>query len=398
MTATDKVKIALFAEPIRMYVMFGKTPEHVLQQYLTLTGLPITLPPLYALGYQQCRWSYYPESVVRDLATQFRTRDIPCDVIYLDIHYMNKYQCFTWDKERFPTHREMINDLHNDHFKLVSILDPGIMVDDTYSVYTDGLEKDVYCKYNKDGEMVNYQDKVWPGQVVFPDYFRKDVREWWGALYKGLVEDGIDGFWNDMNEPACFNVSKTMDEQVLHEGGIPHEHLHNVYGLMMAIGSYEGLRKLQPEKRPFLLTRAAYSGVQRYASSWNGDNTSNWEHLQMSIPMLLNMSLVGQVLVGADVGGFKDDCNEELYARWITMSALTYPICRTHTVENSKQQEPWSFGEKVESISREVIKLRYRLMPYLYTQVILASKNGSTLIRPLFYEFHNVLKCMMKSI
>jgi alpha-glucosidase len=399
----DAIEIGLFTEPIRAYVFGGATPESVLKQYTALTGKPLTLPPLYALGYQQCRWSYYPESVVRDLANQFRNKDIPCDVIYLDIHYMNKYQCFTWDLERFPDHRKMIKDLHDQHFKVVTILDPGLMVDDDYQAYRDGLEKDVYCKiYDQEGhEQVFqvYEDHCWPGKAAFPDFFQKRVRDWWGDLYHGLTRDGVDGYWNDMNEPACFRSSKTFLNHVHHviegysDAYVEHEHVHNVFGMMMAKASFDGLRKLQPNKRPFLLTRAAYAGIQKYSSSWNGDNTSNWEHLQMSIPMLLNMSMSGQALVGADVGGFKEECGPELFARWMVMAALTYPIYRSHTIEGSGQQEPWSFGDNVEEISRNAIKLRYKLMPYIYTWMCMAYREGSSMIRPMFYEFPHIEEC-----
>jgi alpha-glucosidase len=371
---------------LNYYFFYGPEMKKVIQRYTDLIGR-IPMPPRWALGYQQCRWSYYPEKRVRDLAENFRKRHIPCDAIYLDIDYMDGYRCFTWNYKNFPNPKKMLSNLAKDGFKFVVIIDPGIKADTSYWVYKSGAAGDHFVKY-PDGKL--FIGQVWPGDCAFPDFTKASTRAWWGNLYKDLLDVGIRGFWNDMNEPSVFNTpNKTFDLNVIHDDNglkTDHQKNHNVYGMQMARGSYEGVKALRPNERPFVLTRASYAGGQRYAAAWTGDNISSWEHLYLGIPMCLNFGLSGQPFVGMDIGGFVDSPTGEMYARWLQYAALL-PLCRTHTVINSKDQEPWSYGEKFEAINRKSIELRYRLLPYLYTLFYEATQNGLPIMRPLILEY-----------
>lgn len=371
---------------LNYYFINGPKPKDVLERFSSLIGR-MPLPPRWAIAYQQCRYSYYPESRVREIANTFRHKKIPCDVIYLDIHYMDEYRCFTWDKQRFPNPKKMISDLEKDGFKTVVIIDPGIKNESGYFVYDEGIKGDHFVKY-PDGRY--YVGKVWPGECVFPDFTKKESREWWGTLYKGLLDDGIKGFWNDMNEPAVFDVpGKTFDLTVIHDDNgmnTDHRKNHNIYGMQMARGTYDGVMKLKPNERPFVLTRASYAGGNRYAAAWTGDNISSWDHLEMAIPMCLNLSISGQPFVGTDIGGFIGSPSGELFARWLQLGIFT-PLMRTHTEIGSADQEPWSYGEEYEAINRKSIELRYKLLPYIYTQFYLASTTGIPMMRPLMFDY-----------
>ncbi|MCD6290639.1 MAG: DUF4968 domain-containing protein [Anaerolineae bacterium] len=371
---------------LNYYFIYGPTPATILSRYTELTGR-MPLPPRWALGHQQCRWSYYPESRVREIAEGLRSRKLPTDVIYLDIDYMDGYRVFTWDKERFPDPAQLAADLREQGFRLVTIIDPGVKVDEKYPVYKEGVEKGYFCR-KPDGKL--FVGPVWPGDAVFPDFTHPDVRRWWGDLHRALTDVGIAGVWDDMNEPSVFGgVNWTMDEDVVHyDNGheTSHSKSHNVYGLLMARATREGLERLRPNERPFILTRAAYAGVQRYAAVWMGDNSSWWEHLWLAMPMCMSVGLAGQPFVGVDIGGFSDDCTPELYARWIQLGIFT-PLARTHSALDTRDQEPWAFGPEVERIARKYLELRYRLLPYTYTLFWEASQTGAPIMRPLAYAY-----------
>lgn len=384
------------------YVFTGgksRTPKKVLEDYADLTG-KTPLPPIWALGYQQSRWSYFPEKRVRDIADGFRKNKIPADVIYLDIDYMDDYRVFTWDKKRFPDPSKMIGDLNKDGFKTVLIIDPGVKVDPGYSVYSDGKQNGIFVK-NPDGSELNRD--VWPKSSAFPDFTDPKARSWFGSKYKAHLDEGIAGFWTDMNEPGVFLTGNSARPEVMHHpektfpydtphagDGFPdtHRRYHNIYGMQMARATFEGVKKLAPEKRPFVLTRAGFAGVQRFAAVWTGDNYAGWEHLALSIPMLANMSVSGVPFVGADVGGFADMPSGELYARWLQAAALT-PFFRSHSVGWVGNKEPWEFGAEFTKINRETIELRYKFLPYLYTLFREHERTGAPVMRPLWFEFPN---------
>ncbi len=373
---------------INYYFFAGSTPTKIVSRFTELMGR-MPLPPRWSLGYQQCRWSYYPESRVRNLAATFREKKIPCDVIYLDIDYMEGYRIFTWSKKNFPEPKKMIGDLARDGFKFVVIVDPGIKVDSTYSAFRTGTAEDVFLKY-PDGKP--FVGKVWPGDCEFPDFSNPKVRTWWGNNFKVLTDDGVRGFWNDMNEPSVFDgPNKTVAMNVLHyDNGFftPHAKNHNTYGLHMTEGTYDGVRRLRPDERPFVLTRASYAGGQRYAAAWTGDNESRWDNLQMALSMCLGVSISGQPFIGSDIGGFIGNPSGELFARWLELGVFT-PLMRAHSVINSPNKEPWAFGPKFEAVNRKTIDLRYEFLPYIYTVMEEASETGIPAMRPLYFEYPN---------
>lgn len=381
----ERISITAEDRYLDAYFFAGPSVKSVLQRYTDLTGR-MELPPRWALGYQQCRYSYYPDARVREVAAEMRRREIPCDVIYLDIHYMDGYRVFTWDPERFPDPKGMVSDLAEQGFRTVTIVDPGVKVDGHYPVFRDGVANGHFVCHD-DGEL--FIGTVWPGRTAFPDFARAETRRWWGDWHHEYVNEvGVAGIWNDMNEPSCFARNTFPDTAVQGEDGakVSHSLVHNAFGMQMGQATFEGLKRLQPEKRPFVLTRSGYAGIQRYAAVWMGDNHSWWEHMLAAMPVCMGMGLSGVPFVGTDIGGFQGDCSGELFARWVQMGAFT-PFCRSHTAIDTVDQEPWSFGERVESISREYLRLRYRLLPFLYNEFYKASQTGLPIMRPLLMEY-----------
>lgn len=387
------------------FLCYGPQLDQVAMAYHDLTGKP-ELPPLWALGFHQCRWSYYPEARVRELADNFREMNIPCDAIYLDIDYMDNYRCFTWDKEHFPKLGKMIGDLREQGFQTVVMIDPGIKKDDQYHVYQEGAANDYFCRRTS-GEVM--EGPVWPPVCVWPEFTRQEVREWWGGLYKELYnEEGVSGFWNDMNEPAVFGVNNlTFPTTVLHNyDGAPcdHRQAHNIYGQQMARATYEGLKNLQEKKRPFVLTRATFSGGQRHAAVWTGDNVASWDHLRLANRQCQRLSISGFSLVGTDIGGFVDQPSPELLIRWLQLG-IFHPVFRVHSMGNNidgaaeadaeevkksehlnrLDQEPWVFGEPYTSQARQAIEFRYKLLPYLYTATYQHVQTGRPILRSLSF-------------
>ena len=364
------------------YFMYGPTVKEVVNEYTDLTG-KTPLPQLWTLGYQQCRWSYAPEARAMEIASAFREKDIPCDTIYLDIDYMDGFRVFTWDNEKFKNPKEFINKLKEMGFKLVTIIDPGVKVDKGYKIYDEGI-KNGYFATDKDG--IVYKNRVWPGDAVYPDFMNEKTRNWWSDNQKIMMDVGVSGIWNDMNEPASFN-GPLPDDVMFNDDGreVMHKEIHNVYGHMMAKATYEGIKK-HTNKRPFIVTRACYSGSQKYSTIWTGDNQSTWEHLRMSLPMLMNLGLSGMAFCGTDVGGFGHDCTGELLSRWVQVGAFT-PLFRNHSTMGSREQEPWAFDKETEDINRKYIKLRYKLIPYLYDLMHKGELTGEPIIRPLLFNY-----------
>lgn len=375
-----------------VYVIDRASPQEVVTGLAELIGT-MPLPPIWALGYHQCRYSYYPDARVREIAKGFRDRKIPCDVIWFDIDYMNEFRVFTFDKTHFPDVKKLNADLGAMGFNRIWMIDPGVKAEKGYFVADQMIEKDL-CVRNAKGDI--YKGEVWPGWCYYPDYTRPEVRTWWAGLYKDFMAQGISGVWNDMNEPAVFNVkSKTMPEDNQHKGGAwdnggtlppgPHLQYHNVYGLMMAKGTFDGIQKTNPDKRPFVLTRAGYIGSQRYAATWTGDNSAEWDDLEASVSMAANLGMSGAPFIGPDIGGFNGNGDAKLFARWMGIGSLL-PFSRGHTGKGNIDKEPWAFGPDVEFTCKLALERRYRLMPYLYTVFEESSRTGAPVLRPLFFN------------
>jgi alpha-glucosidase len=378
--------------PLDYYLLYGPDPKAVLRAWAWLTG-PTPLPPLWALGFQQSRYSYMSRKETEEVAARLRADRIPADALWLDIDFQYKNRPFTVDPDRFPDFPGLVHELSGENFHLITITDLHIpyLPGQNYAPYETGKAGDNFVKRN--GQ--DYIGPVWPGPSVFPDFTRQQTRAWWGTLYKDFAADGVSGFWNDMNEPAVFVYpGKTMPLDATHRIDEPgfsprtalHAEIHNIYGMENSRATHDGILALRPNERPFVMTRASFAGGQRYAVTWTGDNSSTWNHLRQTTPQLLNLGLSGFSLAGADVGGFAGSPSPDLLTRWLVLAAFQ-PIDRDHAVKGSRPHEPWADGPEHEAIRRRYIEERYKLMPYLYTATEETSRDGIPIIRPLFVEF-----------
>lgn len=385
------------------YFVYGPSLISVAEQYTLLTGRP-ELPPLWALGYHQSKWGYESENKVREIALEFRRRKIPCDALYLDIDHMDNYKSFTWNEKNFPNPGKMIHDLSSQGFHTVAIVNPGIRIDRSYDLYQEGLLYDLFCK-STDGPYV--KGSVWPGLCLFPDFTLPSARKWWANHFKEMIRKyGVAGIWNDMNEPAIFDLKgRTLPLDTRHDfDGNPcsHRKAHNIYGMQMTRASYEGAKEFSYPNRPFVLTRATFAGGQRYSAVWTGDNNSSWEHLRLAIFQVQRLSISGFSFAGADIGGFNLTCSGELLVRWL-QTGIFQPFCRNHSKginepDNTSvkpaptdpqidemNQEPWAFGEPYETLCKNIIEFRYKILPCLYTAFWQYVTKGTPVIRPLVF-------------
>ena len=374
---------------LNYYFIAGPEPKKVVEQFTALVGRT-PLPPLWSLGYQQSRYSYYPEARAREIVQTLREKKIPADVIYFDIDYQEGNAPFTVNREYFPHFEKMIADFRAQGMRTVLITDLHIKDDPNhgYAPYDSGIKNDVFVKTH-DGSL--YVGKVWPGDSVFPDFTLSRARDWWGGLYKNFVDMGVAGFWNDMNEPSIFQtLSKTMPLDNIHrlDDGttLDHRAIHNVFGMQNVRATDDGLLKLKPDERPFVLTRAAYAGTERYAATWTGDNSATWNHIGMSVPQIMNLGLSGYDMVGADVGGFAGSPPADLLTRWYELGVF-YPMYRDHAAKGTIDHEPWASGPEHEAIRKRYIELRYKLLPYIYTSMEETSRTGIPLMEPIFLEY-----------
>ena len=382
----DELTISAPGGLLDLYIIPGASPIEIISKYTQLTGLP-EMPPLWALGYHQSKWSYVPEAVISDIAIKFRNLNIPCDCLYLDIDYMDGYRIFTWDKEKFPNPAHLVNSLGQIGFRTVVIIDPGIKIDADYLIYVQGMEEDYFVK---DATGENYIGPVWPGYCHFPDFTSKNVMKWWADHVTQLYESGIDGVWNDMNEPALFNkddmiqTQRTFDDNVLMDfDGQPglFSEGHNIYGMRMSEATMYGAQQVK-DKRPFVLTRSTYAGGQKFAAVWTGDNVASWEHLKLANYQCQMLSISGISFTGSDIGGFVGDPDGELYTRWLQM-AIFHPFFRTHSSKDFGDQEPWSYGEEWTNIARSLIEWRYKLLGYIYNTFHQYASEGIPMLRPV---------------
>jgi alpha-glucosidase len=372
---------------LREYVIPGK-PSDIMERYSELTGRS-PLPPRWALGYQQSRWGYKSEADIRRVAERAAQEDIPLSAIHMDIDYMDGFRVFTVNRKRFPDLAKLAGELDQRGIKLVTIIDPGVKIDTRYDVYKSGVSEKVFCSTPDDRIA---RGVVWPGWAAFPDYTNPRVRRWWGRWYARLLDQGVAGFWHDMNEPACLSASaeveSTLPSEILHapEGRpVNHRQVHNLYGHLMNRAGYEALKELKPEHRPWILSRSGWAGTQRYAWNWTGDINSSWAALRQSIATLLGMGLSGLAFTGTDIGGYFGEPEPELYIRWIQLACFN-ALFRGHCAKGFAAHEPWGYGEEALRIARDTIHLRCRLLPYIYTAAWQTSQSGCPMVRPLWWE------------
>lgn len=372
----------------RLWIFVEDTPAELLREYSALTGR-MERPPLWAIGYQQCRYSYFPEERVREVAKTFREKRIPCDVIYFDIDYMDRYRVFTWDADRFPDPEGLLRDMAEMGYSTITIVDPGIAIAPGYFAYDAGVAEPHFFLKNHQGEYVSV--RVWPGETYMPDFTHPETRTLWADwICEHLLAKGIDGIWNDMNEPAALGDSSENQfpkDAIHYDHGLfrSHDRIHNVYGLEMTRACQEALASRE-DRRGFALSRSGWAGIQRYAAVWTGDNASSWASMPLDIALNLGMGMSGVPFVGCDIGGFSRDATPELWARWIEWGALQ-PFCRAHTAKFTTDHEPWEFGAAAERITRRIVELRYQLLPYLYTLFVEATETGLPIKRPMILEF-----------
>jgi alpha-glucosidase len=392
---------------LNYYYFHGPALKKIVGRYTELTGR-MAMPPLWALGHQQSRYSYYPDTMLDRVVEEYRKRDLPLDAVYLDIHYMEGYRVFTWDRTRFPDPAALTKRLGEKGVKVVTIVDPGVKQQppkpgatdpekdrdlasaaDSYYVFNEGIAKD-YFLHRQDGSL--WIGEVWPGKSVFVDYTKEEARRWWGDLHRALTDRGIAGVWTDMNEPADFidQTGKTQMDVVFDDLGqlSPYAKNRNTFALNMARATYEGLQRLQPDRRPFVITRAGYAGIQRYAVKWTGDNNATFAAVGLNVPMFASLGISGQAFVGADIPGFIGRGDGELLARSYQIAVFA-PFLRNHTAIDQYDKEPWRFGRHYEDIVRKFLKLRYALMPFLYTTIEEAHRTGVPLFRPLVLNFQH---------
>jgi len=367
------------------YLIIGSL-ETIFEQLAELLGLPL-LPPRWSLGYHQSRWGYRSEADIRKLVDGFMAHDLPISVIHLDIDYMDGFRVFTINTKRFPDMKRLTKDLDSKGIKVVATINPAVKQDPDYKVFADGVKNDVFCKL-PGGKVLG--GVSWSGWSVFPDFTNAEVRKWWSAQYQFLLDSGISGIWHDMNEPVSMSIWGDMSfpEMVQHdmEGrGGDHREAHNLYGLLINKTGHEALRQMLPDKRPWIFSRSGWAGLQRYAWNWTGDVESSWEALKQTIPTILGLGLSGHAFSGVDIGGYSGNPDAELYLRWFQMATFL-PLFRTHSATGTKPREPWAYGEDTTSIVRNFLKLRYSLMPYVYTLAWKTSQSGVPPVRPVFWD------------
>ncbi|MBN2739192.1 MAG: hypothetical protein JXR70_19595 [Spirochaetales bacterium] len=385
-TEQGELSYRVMTHPLSLYVFSGPDLKSLCRQFAEIKGFS-PLPPYWTMGYHHSRWE--PEESadkIQKLVDDFKKHEIPLDVVHLDIGHMDDFRCFTWHPERFKDPSSLISSLKKDNVRVVVISDPGLKSDKKWPIFKKAMEKGLFCR-DKKGRPLS--GEVWPGRVSLVDFFNHQSAVFWGELYSDYLAKGVEGFWIDMNEPSLFSPRRIPGPECLHEtslGTLSHSELHNLYGHLMAKATYEGLRKLEPAKRPFILSRSAFIGTEKYAATWTGDNKNQWEHLRMSVPMLLNMGLSGQAMVGPDIGGFFGNTEKELFIRWMELGRF-YPFCRNHRCEGTRAQEPWSFDQETLEAFKHCLGIRYSLLPHFYTAFYQASVSGIPPMRPLFMEF-----------
>lgn len=418
-TRRDTMQIKAAKNDLTVYIITGENEKDIVKQFRGIIGRSY-IPPLWAFGYGQSRWGYKNEADIREVAAKYKAAGIPLDSIYLDIDYMERYKDFTVDEERFPDLKGLAADMQAEGIHLVPIIDAGVKIEDGYSVYEEGVEKNYFCKNAEGGDFVG---AVWPGRVHFPDFLQPEARDWFGKKYAVLTEQGIDGFWNDMNEPAifytedrladtCAEIEKLtagnmgIDEYFAFTGMVAglngnigdydkfyhnvngqmvkHSEVHNLYGMNMTRSANEALREICPDKRILFFSRSSYVGAHRYGGIWQGDNKSWWSHILQSMQQLPALNMAGFLFTGSDTGGFGCDTTEDLMLRWLQYSLFT-PLFRNHSADGTREQELYRFSNA--DAAGNMIRIRYSLVPYLYSEFLKAALQDEMMFRPLAFDF-----------
>lgn len=419
----DELKIKIEEKDVNIYIINGKSSKQIVKEFLNIIGESYA-PPKWAFGYQQSRWSYEDANAINKIADKFIENKIPCDAIYLDIDYMESFKDFTIDKKAFPNFKAFVQDIKNKGFRLIPIIDAGVKIEKGYDIYEEGVQKGYFCT-DENGN--NFIAAVWPGRCHFPDFLNSEARRWFGLKYKNLTELGIEGFWNDMNEPALFYTNRGLKEAIeaakasekenldiyscfalkdkfinmsnnvedyksfyhnIDGKLINHYKVHNLYGYNMTRSAAEGLKEIENNKRFLLFSRASYIGMHRYSGIWTGDNSSWWEHILLNIKMMPSLNMCGFLYIGADTGGFSSNTNSQLVIRWTQLSLFT-PLFRNHSAMGTRLQEPFSFEEETNSILKKAIEFRYALIPYIYSEYMKAVKNRDMYFLPLSFVYED---------
>jgi alpha-glucosidase len=379
------VKTEFIGGELNYYVTFG-TMKDMMSQMTHIVGKPL-LPPKWALGYHQSRYSYSSQKELEEIYDKFQELGLPLSAIHLDIDYMDGYRIFTVDKKNFPNLRATSERMNKNGTKLVAILDPGVKWDKDFKIYREGIENGYFIK-DPEGNII--KGPVWPGNSAFPDFSDDEVRKWWASKYIFFKENGITGVWHDMNEPAIFvfwGDNSLPLSAVQYEGF--HYLVHNKYGLQMAAAGYNGLLNITGGQRPFILSRSGWAGIQKYAFVWTGDTESSWKELRQTIPTILNLGLSGIPFSGVDIGGFSGNPSEELFIRWFELSSL-FPFFRNHSAKGTRRREPWTFSENALNIIKKYLNLRYMLIPYLFSVAYESHSKGFPFIRPVCMEYPDI--------
>ena len=418
-TKRSVMQIHAASNNLTVYIITGESEKDIVKQFRKMVGRSY-IPPFWAFGYGQSRWGYKTEEDIRTVAKQYRDAGIPLDSIYLDIDYMERYKDFTVDTERFPNLKGLATDMKEQGIHLVPIIDAGVKIEDGYDVYEEGVQNNYFCKNAEGGDFVG---AVWPGRVHFPDFLQPKARDWFGKKYAVLTEQGIDGFWNDMNEPAIFYTEDRLADtcaeiEKLTAGNmgiqeyfaftgmvaglngnigdydkfyhnvdgkmVKHSEVHNLYGMNMTRSAFEALQEISPEKRTLFFSRSSYIGAHRYGGIWQGDNKSWWSHILQSMQQLPALNMAGFLFTGSDTGGFGCDTTEDLMIRWLQYSLFT-PLFRNHSADGTREQELYQFSN-VEAAGK-MIQIRYSLIPYLYSEFLKAALNDEMMFKPLAFDF-----------
>ncbi len=420
-TNTDKLVVSPLTNDIDVYIIEGETLTDIVKNFRKLIGKSFVAPK-WAFGFMQSRWSYFTKDDVIRIADGYENADIPLDAIFLDIDYMERYKDFTINDERFPDFEQFVAYMKARGIRLVPIIDAAVKVEDGYDVYEEGREKGYFCK-DENGE--DYVVGVWPGRAVFPDFLNKDASVWFADKYKMLTDMGIEGFWNDMNEPAIFysdkGLEKAFKEIVKYKDisldantyfdcrdtfstlsnsqddynsfyhnvdgkKIKHNDVHNLYGYFMTKSAQEGFMRNNPDKRTLLFSRASYIGAHRYGGIWTGDNHSWWSHILLCLKQMPSLNMCGFLYSGCDLGGFNGNCTSDLLLRYLSLGIFT-PLMRNHSACGTKDQECFAFENTKDF--KNIVDLRYRLIPYIYSEYMKAVLNDEMYFRPLAFDYEN---------